>query len=57
MEFVPTLPAGGLGLLQPTEDSFDRLMERLNAVHLQQVATLNRKVERLRRQLRNCVRR
>lgn len=51
------MPAGGLGLLQPTEDSFDRLMERLNAVHLQQVATLNRKVERLRRQLRNCVRR
>eukprot|EP00437_Effrenium_voratum_P049661 CAMPEP_0181531524 /NCGR_PEP_ID=MMETSP1110-20121109/72147_1 /TAXON_ID=174948 /ORGANISM="Symbiodinium sp., Strain CCMP421" /LENGTH=591 /DNA_ID=CAMNT_0023662601 /DNA_START=34 /DNA_END=1806 /DNA_ORIENTATION=+ len=51
MEFVPTLPAGGLGLLQPTEDSFDRLMERLNAVHLQQVATLNRKVERQASQL------
>ncbi|CAE6919010.1 SCN8A [Symbiodinium sp. CCMP2592] len=57
MEYVPTMPGAGLGLLQHTEDSFDRLMERLNAAHLQQVATLNRKVERLRRQLRNCVRR
>eukprot|EP00439_Symbiodinium_sp_Y106_P026506 s624_g3.t1 len=57
MEYVPTMPSAGLGLLQHTEDSFDRLMERLNAAHVQQVATLNRKVERLRRQLRNCVRR